>query len=276
VITGAASGIGFALSEAVVRRGMSLVMADVEQGALDAARERLESQGAKVLAVRTDVTQLDQLEALADRAYVEYGDVGLLCNNAGVSVPLTKRVWELSHGDWEWVIGVNQWGVINGLSAFVPRMLEQSRPSHVLNTCSAAGLIAGPGLAVYKASKHAALSISETLYHDLAAAQAAIGVSVFCPDVVATGLRDSGRNRPEHLQDAVPVADQAKHAAKLWAASPGLEPSKAAEIALKGVEEGRFYLFTNDWVLGAARERFEDIEAGIPRPTRLRDLPDDD
>ena len=210
VITGAASGIGYALAELAAARGMPLVLADVEAEALAAAESRLSEAGARVVAVPTDVSQRADLEALAERSYAAFGEVGLLCNNAGVSVLITRPIWELSHGDWEWLIGVNTWGLIHAVGVFLPRMMEQSGRSHVLNTCSSAGLISSPGLAAYKASKHATLSISESLYHDLDGVSSGVGVSVFCPDVVKTGLRHAGRNRPVHLSDELPPTPDQK------------------------------------------------------------------
>jgi NAD(P)-dependent dehydrogenase (short-subunit alcohol dehydrogenase family) len=201
VITGGAGGIGFGLAEIAGRHGMKIALADVEAPVLEAAAQRLRDAGVPTLAVQTDVSSAESVDALASRVFDEWGAVDVLCNNAGVNVIVTRPIWALSRGDWEWVIGVNQWGLINGIEAFLPRMIEQGTPGHILNTSSAAGVIAGPGLAAYKASKHASLAISETLYHDLRAADSPIGVSVFCPDVVKTGLRQSARNRPSHLRD---------------------------------------------------------------------------
>lgn len=273
VITGAASGIGFGLAEAAVERGMSVVLADVEAGALERAEKALAGRGARTVAVVTDVSKAESLEALADRAYREFGEVALLCNNAGVSVGVTQRIWELERADWEWLMGVNLWGLIHGLNAFLPRMMEQASPSHILNTASAAALIAGPVLGPYKASKHAALSISETLFHDLRAVGSQIGVSVFCPDVVATRLRQAERNRPDHLKvaEVAPPSEAERSFSSEWQQARGLAPRAAAEVAFEGIEAGRFYLFTDPWALGAARERVEDFEAGIPRVTTLRD-----
>jgi NAD(P)-dependent dehydrogenase (short-subunit alcohol dehydrogenase family) len=273
VITGAASGIGFGLAEAAAERGLSVVLADVEAGALKQAEETIAARGVRTLAIETDVSSAESVQALADRVFGEFGDVRLLCNNAGVSVGVTQKIWELERSDWEWLMGVNVWGLIHGLDAFLPRMMEQTSPSHILNTASAAALIAGPVLGPYKASKHAALSISETLFHDLRGAGSKIGVSVFCPDVVATRLRQADRNRPAHLRsvEAPPPSEEEKAFSSEWQQARGLAPREAAEIALKGAEEGRFYLFTDSWALGAARERVEDFEAGIPRETTLRD-----
>ncbi|MEZ4333310.1 MAG: SDR family NAD(P)-dependent oxidoreductase [Myxococcota bacterium] len=273
VITGGASGIGFGLAEAAVERGMAVVLADVEADALKRAEERLAQRGGRVLAIATDVSSAASLRALADRAFEAFGEVALLCNNAGVSIGVTKRIWELDRSDWAWLMGVNVWGLIHGLDAFLPRMMEQNAPSHVLNTASAAALIAGPMLGPYKASKHAVLSISETLFHDLRDAGSKIGVSVFCPDVVATRLRQADRNRPDHLKpvETAPPSVEEQAFSNERQQARGLPPRAAAEIAFKGIEEGRFYLFTDPWALGAARERLEDFESGIPRVIALRD-----
>ncbi len=271
VITGGAGGIGFGLAQIAARRGMKVALADIEAPVLEAAEQRLQEAGVPTLAIQTDVSNADSVNALADRVFDEWGAVDLLCNNAGVNVIITRPVWALSRGDWEWVIGVNQWGLINGLQAFLPRMLEQDTPGHILNTSSAAGVIAGPGLAAYKASKHASLAISETLFHDLRRADSAIGVSVFCPDVVKTGLRQAARNRPDHLRDDSEKTPGEVAAEKRLQANPGLSPDEAAELAWKGMDAGQLYVFTGSWTIGAARERLEDMEAGVPRVVTLRD-----
>lgn len=273
VVTGAASGIGFGLAEAAAERGMSVVLADVEVEALARAESAIAARGVRTLAVVTDVSSAASVDALADRAFSAFGEVGLLCNNAGVSVGVTQRIWELDRRDWEWLMGVNVWGLIHGLQAFLPRMMKQASPAHILNTASAAALIAGPVLGPYKASKHAVLSISETLFHDLRSVDSPIGVSVFCPDVVATRLRQADRNRPAHLRPAQAAPTSAAEAAfsSEQQQARGLAPRAAAEVAFQGIESGRFYLFTDPWALGAARERLEDFEAGRPRPTALRD-----
>jgi NAD(P)-dependent dehydrogenase (short-subunit alcohol dehydrogenase family) len=273
VITGAASGIGFGLAEAAAERGMSVVLADVEASALAKAEAAIAAHGVRTLAVVTDVSSAASVDALADRVFDAFGEVGLLCNNAGVSVGVTQRIWELDRKDWEWLMGVNVWGLIHGLQAFLPRMMKQASPAHILNTASAAALIAGPVLGPYKASKHAVLSISETLFHDLRSASSLVGVSVFCPDVVATRLREADRNRPAHLRladEPTPSAEEQAFSSE-WQQARGLAPRAAAEVAFQGIEAGRFYLFTDPWALGAARERLEDFEAGVPRETRLRD-----
>ncbi|MCH2173158.1 SDR family NAD(P)-dependent oxidoreductase [Myxococcota bacterium] len=278
VITGGASGIGFGLAQQAANRGMKVVIADVEGPALETAVNELKAQGTEALGIETDVTRFEKVEALADRVFDKFGAVGLLCNNAGVNVTVTRPIWNYSRGDWEWLMGVNLWGVIHGVQAFLPRMLEQSVDSHVLNTCSAAGVIAGPGLAVYKVTKHGVLSLSESLYHDLRNSGSSIGVSVFLPDVVDTGLRASNRNRPDGLQDEIPKNSDEQAAEAMLQGHRGIDPAQAAQLAFEGLEAGRLYLFTSDATLASVRQRAADIEAGTPAPARtLRaDLESDD
>ncbi|MBW2501123.1 MAG: SDR family NAD(P)-dependent oxidoreductase [Deltaproteobacteria bacterium] len=264
VVTGAASGIGYGLCEGAAQRGLAVVLADIEEQSLEAAERRLRESGARTLSVRTDVSRAEDLENLANRAFETFGSVGLLCNNAGVQVSVTKPIWRYSHQDWEWLIGVNLWGVVHGLQAFLPRLMDQANASHVLNTASSAGMLISPGLGVYKATKHAVVSLSETLYHDLRVAQSQVGVSVFCPDVVKTGLRDAARNRPEELGEELKRTPEEQAAEDTLRGSKGLTPSEAGEIALSSIEAGRFYIFTEDGPIEFTRQRLEGIEAGVP------------
>ena len=198
VITGAASGIGRAMARRFSREGMTVVAADVDTAALD----KLVADsgfGSPVRAVPTDVSEPSSVDALADLVYREFGEVGILCNNAGVGPMGT--IWEVGVAEWEWVLGVNLWGVINGIRSFVPRMLESGREGHVVNTASMAGLIAGREmtpwrLGAYAASKHAVVAISHTLYAELRTAGAPIGVSLLCPAAVNTRIWDTERLRP--------------------------------------------------------------------------------
>ena len=166
VITGAASGIGRAMADRCVQEGMKVVLADVELEALAKTEASMKASGATVLAVRTDVSQARDVEALAQETLEAFGDVHLLCNNAGVGT--SAAIWEITIADWEWVIGVNLWGVIHGVRVFVPIMLEQDTECHIVNTASILGLISGPGSGAYKVTKHAVVTLSETLYHELA------------------------------------------------------------------------------------------------------------
>ncbi|MBW1883187.1 MAG: SDR family NAD(P)-dependent oxidoreductase [Deltaproteobacteria bacterium] len=269
VITGAASGIGLGLAEQAASRGMKLVLADVEEAALRDARGRVAERGATALAVPTDVRVADEVEALATAAFDEFGSVDLLCNNAGVNLTVARPVWEFSPDDWEWVIGVNMWGVIHGLRAFLPRMMEQSTQSHILNTASSAGLISGPGLAIYKLTKHAVLSLSETMFHDLKGVGARVGVSVFCPGVVKTGIREASRNRPTALGEERPRSADQEAVERMLRESPGISGSEAGEIALRSLESGLFYIFTDPSAVESARERLDGIEAGVPPSVAL-------
>lgn len=185
VVTGAASGIGRSLAERCAQEGMRVVLADVEEGALTQTAESLRSSGADVRAITTDVSRAGDVEALARKTVEAYGGVHLLFNNAGVGGGTTA--WGSMLADWQWVLGVNLWGVIHGVHSFVPLMLQQGDEGHIVNTASIAGLTGGPGLAVYKVSKHGVVSISETLYHELALQGAKIGVSVLCPGWVRRG-----------------------------------------------------------------------------------------
>ena len=195
VVTGAASGIGRGLADRFAAEGMHVIIADVEQAALDAAETDMRSAGADVLAVRTDVSDAASVEALATAAVERFGGVHVLCNNAGVGGGPTS--WETSLEDWQWVLGVNLWGVINGIRSFVPLMLKQGEEAHIVNTASVAGLIAGAGNASYTASKFGVVGLSEVLHHELLAASGGkVKVSVLCPALTNTRIIEAGRNHP--------------------------------------------------------------------------------
>jgi NAD(P)-dependent dehydrogenase (short-subunit alcohol dehydrogenase family) len=195
VITGGASGIGFATAKALAREGMKLVLADIEQGALDKAVPEIEALGAEAIGVRTDVSKLDQVQTLADRTWERFGGCHVLFNNAGVAV--SGRVDEMSHQDWQWIIDVDLWGPIHGVEVFVPRMIEQGEGGHILSTASFAGLVANDGLIVYCVAKYGVVALQECLYRDLS--PYGIGSSVLCPMRVQTNIDQSGRNRPVEL-----------------------------------------------------------------------------
>jgi NAD(P)-dependent dehydrogenase (short-subunit alcohol dehydrogenase family) len=255
VVTGAASGIGFALAERAGREGMSVVMADIEPNALEAAAAKLGERGVRTVPQVCDVSNPEAVGALADRAYAEFGAVHLLCNNAGV---MTKElpVWEVDPKDWQWTFNVNLWGVINGIRAFVPRMLAGGDEGHIVNTASMAGLITGrAGNAVYDASKHACLSLSETLYRDLVVRQTKVSASVLCPGAVLTQIFAAERNRPAELGGTgEPVVSGET-------AFPGdsFPPEEMANQVFDAVRENRFY------VLAAQREMLEWTKMGHDR-----------
>ena len=201
VITGAAGGLGLALARRCAERGMRLVLADLDGEALSAAAERLPA--AERVTAEVDVTRGEQVDSLARFAYQRFGAVHLLFNNAGVG--LVKPVAETTQNDWRWVLGVNLWGVIHGISAFLPRMQAQLEESRIVNTASAAGFLSDPGMAAYSVSKHAVVVLSETLHKELAQASSRVGVTVLCPAFFPTGIADSERVRPQSSPTARPT-----------------------------------------------------------------------
>jgi NAD(P)-dependent dehydrogenase (short-subunit alcohol dehydrogenase family) len=259
VVTGAASGIGRALAERSVQEGMKVVLADVEVEALAKTEADLKASGADVLAVPTDVSQARDVKALAEKTLEAFGAVHLLCNNAGVGSE--SAIWETTLEEWEWVMGVNLWGVIHGVRAFVPLMLAQNTDCHIVNTASLAGLISGPGLGVYKVTKHAVVSLSETLHHELAERGAKVRVSVLCPGVVNTRIMESARNRPGHVP---PPAPPGPGSSMRWEAlrqlmPAGMPPVQVADAVFAAVREERFYILTHPDGKEAIRTRMENI-----------------
>ncbi|AWK89476.1 SDR family NAD(P)-dependent oxidoreductase [Azospirillum thermophilum] len=260
VITGAAEGIGRAIARRAAGEGMSLVLADIDQGGLDALAGEMAAAGTACLALRTDVSDPQAVDALADAAFARFGAVHLLVNNAGVAV--AKSVWETTPRDWDWVMGVNFHGVTNGLRAFVPRMLEGGQPGHIVNTASIAGLLSVPALAAYNASKFAVVTVSEGLHHDLTLRGAPIGVSVLCPSWVKTRIADSSRHRAE--ADRVDPAtlsgvSQKAGLAILKAVEAGITPEQVADSVFEAVAEERFYILTHPQSRAAVEIRMTDI-----------------
>src|SRR3954453_6260602 len=203
VVTGGASGIGRALAETFAGEGMQIVLADVQPEPLARVERALRDRGARVLAVQTDVSQAADVEALAAKTLEAFGAVHVVCNNAGVAVG--KTTWEHTVADWEWVLGVNLWGVIHGIRTFVPIMLEQGTEGHIVNTASVAGLLASGFKPSYDVSKFGVVALSESLYRELEAIQAKVKVSVLCPGLVKTNIMASGRNRPGRLENGAAV-----------------------------------------------------------------------
>jgi NAD(P)-dependent dehydrogenase (short-subunit alcohol dehydrogenase family) len=249
VVTGAGSGIGRALAHALAREGMRVVAADLDEAGMAETLKGLEG-----IAVRTDVTDLAQVQALADRAWAAFGGVHVLCNNAGVAV--WGGLETATHRDWQWVLGVNLWGVIHGVEAFVPRMVEQKTEGHVVNTASMAGLVASQGLGVYNTSKYAVVGLSETLAKDLR--PYGIGVSVLCPLGVATRIRDSERNRPPALRNA----DVAR-AEPIQLLGRTLPPENVADLVVAAIRGNHLYVIPHEESLDAIRKRFQRIERAI-------------
>jgi len=264
VVTGAASGIGRATAERFAREGMKLVLADVEEKALADARDAMARGGADAIAVRTDVSKWEQVDALASRAFEAYGAVQVLCNNAGVGAGGVS--WEMSGGDWEWVIGVNQWGVIHGIRAFVPRMIAQGE-GHVVNTASIAGLVTAPGMGAYCATKHAVVAMSECLHLDLAITGNAskVHVSVLCPGWVKTNIADSERNRPESAPRRAgerTAQEQMMEQMMRAAIAGGIPAEEVAGKVLQAILEERFYILTHPRMDKAVERRTRGILKG--------------
>jgi NAD(P)-dependent dehydrogenase (short-subunit alcohol dehydrogenase family) len=261
VVTGAASGIGRAMAEAFANEGMRVVLADIESGALEEAAAALRARGATVLAVPTDVSQAEQVQALADRAVAEFGRVDVVCNNAGVA--LSGTTWDHTLADWQWLLGVNLWGVVHGVRTFVPRMLQQGGEGHIVNTGSVAGLTSNPFMSIYNVSKHAVVTLSETLQKELTLMDTQVRVSVLCPGFVNTRILEAERNRPAALQNAVaaerhPTFEEMASAAL----AAGLSPAQVAAQVVDAVKTERFYILTHPEFAPRVRERMDDILQG--------------
>ena len=252
VVTGAGSGIGRALARRAAGEGMRVVIADVEVNALEEAAAEVETAGAEVVVAPTDVSRPEQVDALAGLAYERFGAVHLLCNNAGVFQG--GITWQRELGDWEWVLGVNLWGVIHGIEAFVPRMIAQKQPGHVVNTASMAGLIASQGLGVYNTSKYAVVGLSETLQKDLRPYN--IGVSVLCPMGVSTNIRNSERSRPADLKN--PGGPHETDGVQLIGRY--LTPEDVAGRVLRAVKANRLYVIPHEEAREPLRRRFQRMD----------------
>ncbi len=260
-MTGGGSGIGRALVEAFAREGARVVVADVDDAAAREVAGGVAARGGKAVAVRVDVSDLASVQALADRAFDAFGRVHVLCNNAGVSV--WGGLETMTHRDWQWVLGVNLWGVIHGLEAFLPRMIAQREGGHIVNTASMAGLIASQGLGVYNTSKYAVVGLSETLAKDLR--PYGIGVSVLCPMGVATRIRQSDRNRPAALRnEAETPRDHMELIGRTLAAD------EVAAMVVAAIKADRLYVITHAEGLEPLRRRFQRMEQAITASDRAR------
>ena len=258
VITGGASGMGFAFAKRCADEGMKVVLADVEEGALSAAVKELESQEARVLAVQGDVSKAEDIDALAKRALDEFGAVHVLFNNAGVIVD--GLIWEQSLADWEWVMGVNVMGVVHGIRTFVPIMLEQDTECHIINTASMAGMVGGPGLGNYRVSKFGVVALSETLHFELSRMDSKIKVSVLCPGLVNTRIFEAGRNRPEALKDTRASTKGEEIFQHLTDTVPdAMPPEQVAERIMEAVKGEKFYILPHEVSKERIRTRLDDI-----------------
>jgi NAD(P)-dependent dehydrogenase (short-subunit alcohol dehydrogenase family) len=262
-VTGAASGLGRAMALAFADEGMQVALGDVADTSDTFAQ--IEKRGVSVVSMKLDVSRPAEVEAFAALIDRELGGVHLVCNNAGVS-PLGSA-WQMSAGEWQWIMGVNLWGVIHGVRSFAPRLIAQGE-GHIVNTASVAGIINPPGTAAYNVTKHAVVALSETLYHDLRERNSRVGVSVLCPAYVPTGIADSERNRPEGVEATAKTAETlAREAMLRKAVSSGrLSADGVARAVVQAVKDERFYILTHPRIKGAIRARMEDIlEERAPR-----------
>lgn len=269
VITGAGSGLGRAMAHRFGKAGMRLMLADIDEKRLNDVGGELDELGVTVATSVVDVSKGSQVEGLADRTYAEFGGAHVLCNNAGVGV--VGPAWDCTDADWSWAIGVNLWGVVHGLRAFLPRMLDAGEPGHIVNTASAAGLLAPPLSGPYVATKHAVMGLTESLYHDLALRQAPVGCSVLAPGFVKTNIAASESVRPDALRNPMPsndplVADVGTYYATEVAR--GISADVVADAVHEAVLENRFYVFTHPEMKDAFADRFDRILDGKNPRTR--------
>ncbi len=266
VITGAASGIGKALTEKCLAEGMHVVMADIEAAALEKAAAELQATtNNQVLPILTNVAMEAELQKVLDETVETLGGVHLLFNNAGVGGG--GNAWNATQKDWDWVLGVNLWSVIYGLRVFVPQMLSQNEPCHIVNTASVAGLIGGSTNALYSVTKHGVVALTENLMVDLQAEGAQIGCSVLCPGFVNTNIFDSGRNRPSALanEESPPAPtpeDEQRMAMFREILRQGMQPPEIAEIVFDAIRANRLYILTHDHFDEMIRARAENMING--------------
>lgn len=264
VLTGAGSGFGLECARIGAKLGMNLVLVDVQQDALDQATAEMQALGAEVLSFRLDVSRADQMQAMSEAVFERFGAPHFVFNNAGVGSG--GLIWENTVKDWEWVLGVNLWGVIHGVRLFTPMMLEAAAKDpawqgHIVNTASMAGLLNPPNMGVYNVSKHAVVSFTETLYQDLRLVSDQIGTSVLCPYFVPTGISQSQRNRPAELDTEKPTRSQLIGLA-MTDKAVGSGKVTAAEVAQKvfdGMAANQFYIFSHPRALGNVQSRMECI-----------------
>ena len=281
VVTGAASGIGKALAFAFASEGANVVLADVEAEALEKTGEEIEVLGTSVLAVPTDVTDTNSVERLSEVTLRQFGEVNILCNNAGVGGGGLVKNQQLV--DWKWVIDVSLWGVIHGLHHFLPHLLE-AEESHVMSTASVAGLMAVPGLAPYNAAKFGVVAIMETLHHEMARdSNAKLGVSVLCPGVVRTNIATAQRNRPDHLRRQqgevkggsakAPEEARSRNAAIAAALENGMDPGEVPSQVVSAMYEERFWILSHPELLDEVNHRNQQL-ANLENPTLISSFTD--
>ena len=264
VLTGAGSGFGLECARIAAGLGMNVVMADVQQDALNMAAAEISGMGVQVLARRVDVSRAEDMQGLADAVKARFGAPNFVFNNAGVGSG--GLIWENTNADWEWVLGVNVWGVVHGVRLFTPMMLEAAKADstyqgHIVNTASMAGLLTAPNMGIYNVSKHAVVALTETLYQDLKLVTDQISASVLCPYFVPTGITQSQRNRPSSLPEEKPTQSQLiGQAMSDKAVSSGkVSASEVAHKVFAAVASGQFYVYSHPQALGNVQSRMEAI-----------------
>jgi len=279
VLTGAGSGFGLECARIGARLGMNLVLVDVQADALEAARQEMEAAGVQVMASRTDVSDAAAMDALGAAVQARFGAPHFVFNNAGVAAG--GLLWENTVADWEWVLGVNLWGVVHGVRVFTPMMLAAAKadPSwrgHVVNTASMAGLLTPPNMGVYNVSKHAVVALTETLYQDLSLVSDQVGASVLCPYFVPTGISQSHRNRPGELAGGAPTQSQriGQAMSEKAVGSGKVTAAEVAQLVFNAISANQFYIFSHPRALGAVQARMEAMVTQGNPPDPFGDRPD--
>lgn len=279
VLTGAGSGFGLECARIAAGLGMNVVMVDVQQDALDKAAAEITALGAQVLAQRVDVSNAQSMQSLADAVKARFGAPHFVFNNAGVGSG--GLVWENSLSDWEWVMGVNVWGVVHGVRLFTPMMLEAAKadPSyqgHIVNTASMAGLLTAPNMGIYNVSKHAVVALTETLYQDLKLVTDQVSASVLCPYFVPTGITQSQRNRPVTMPEEKPTQSQLiGQAMSDKAVSSGkVSAAQVAQFVFDAIAQDQFYIYSHPQALGNVQSRMEAIVQQLNPPDPFAARPD--
>ena len=282
VVTGGASGMGLGMATRFAEQGMKVVLADVEEPALQVAVTRLKQAEHDVMGVVTDVSKLESIEALAEKTLAAYGKVHVLCNNAGVGGGAGRAIWEYTLKDWRWTLDVNLWGVIYGIRTFVPIMLDQDEEGHVVNTASMAGLT--PSNRPYNISKHGVVSLSEALYEGFRDRGAKLRASVLCPGVVNTNIMFAQRNRPDELKNETGPTERdlrRSDAVHKFAMEQGLDPLEVGDMVVEAIRSEQFWILTHDEFDDLIRTRVEDILARrnptpITTPVGIRGITGDE
>ena len=279
VLTGAGSGFGLECAKIGAQLGMKLVLVDVQKDALDASQAQMQALGAEVMARLVDVSKEGQMQALANDVQQKFGAPHFVFNNAGVGAG--GLVWENTVADWEWLLGVNLWGVVNGVRMFTPMMLDAASKDpefqgHIVNTASMAGLLTPPNMGIYNVTKHAVVALTETLYQDLKLVSDQISASVLCPYFVPTGISQSHRNRPSQLKADKPTKSQLIGQAMSDKAvgSGKVSAADVAKMVFDAIEQDQFYIYSHPKALGNVQHRMEAIVQGHNPPDPFKERPD--